>query len=170
MRILKLVPDTVVDGPGLRTSIYFAGCLHHCKGCHNPESWNFKQGYAYHPDELYCMLLKTGNNKVTLTGGDPLYQNIGDLDRFLWLLKNGLPLREEKPVYDVWVYTGYTWEQLINSKRHSSLLKYIDVIVDGKFVEELRDTSLQFRGSSNQRIIDVQESLKQNKVVLYKID
>lgn len=170
MRILKIVPDTVVDGPGLRTSIYFAGCLHHCKGCHNPESWNFKQGYAYHPDELYCMLLKTGNTKVTLTGGDPMYQNIGDFHRFLWLLKNGLPLLENKPVYDVWVYTGYTWEQLVNSKRHNSLLKYIDVIVDGKFVEELRDASLQFRGSSNQRIINVQESLKQNKVVLYKID
>lgn len=167
MRILKLVPDTVVDGPGLRTSIYFAGCKHHCNGCHNPESWGFKQGYSYSPDELYCLLLKTGNTKVTLTGGDPIYQNIGDLHRFLWLLKNGLPLREEKPVYDVWLYTGYTWEELIHSPRNKHLLQYIDVIVDGRFKEELKDSSLQFRGSSNQRLIDVQESLKQNKIILY---
>ncbi len=168
MRILKLVSDTVVDGPGLRTSIYFAGCKHHCKGCHNPESWGFNQGYLYSPDELYDKLLKTGNTKVTLTGGDPILQNIKDLHRFLWLLKNGLPLREEKPVYDVWLYTGYTWEELIHSPRNKHLLQYIDVIVDGRFKEELKDSSLQFRGSSNQRLIDVQESLKQNKIILYK--
>jgi anaerobic ribonucleoside-triphosphate reductase activating protein len=165
MQVIKIIPDTVVDGPGLRTSIYFAGCSHQCKGCHNPESWDFDQGMKYSADELYDLLSKTGNSKVTLTGGDPLYQNIVELHKFLWLLKNS-PITHNL-VYNVWLYTGYTWEELIHSPRNSHLLQYIDVIVDGMFKEELKDLSLKFRGSSNQRIIDVQNSLKQNKIILY---
>ena len=173
MRILKIVPDTVVDGPGLRTSIYFAGCKVHCEGCHNPESWDLNGGDEYYPNEVISKVEEYGNKRVTLTGGNPLDQEH---------LFHVQVLCEElkKKGYDIWLYSGYRWEQLIRKvqdfmwhtrSRSLELMKIldnVDVLVDGMYIPEYRDTSLLYRGSSNQRLIDVQESLKQNKVILYK--
>lgn len=171
MKILKIIPDTVVDGPGLRTSIYFAGCLHHCKGCHNQESWNFEQGKYYSAEELVDEISKYNPNKITLTGGDPLqHSDIGEILKFIYLMK-------EKYDSNIWVYTGYTFEELTNfvnildyDYRIScleSILANIDVLVDGPFIQTLKDVTLSFRGSSNQRIIDVQKSFANSQIVLY---
>lgn len=145
LKVLRIYPDTAADGPGNRTSIYFAGCRHKCKGCHNPESWNFDQGDEYEPEELAKKALSYGNKKITLSGGDPLYQK--DLIGFLKCLRN------LEPSVNVWCYTGFCVEDLTFRSLFPVLACLVDVFVDGPFVESLKDTSLQFRGSSNQKIV-----------------
>ena len=169
MKVLKIVPDTIVDGIGLRTSVYFSGCNIHCDGCHNPESWNFSRGEDYSSLELFNAIDKIGNNKVTLTGGNPLdMEDLYPLKCLYFLLK-------EKN-YNIWLYSGYTYEEIlegkiVNNSRNLRNLLYIlfntDVLVDGPYNKNLKDLSPPFRGSSNQRLINVPESLKQDKVVLF---
>ena len=156
MKVLKIVSGTSVDGPGLRTSVYFAGCTHHCLGCHNPQSWDFAAGEEISVETLLAALL-ADEEPVTLSGGDPLQQPFADMLALLKGLKaNGV---------NVWCYTGYTFEQLLQSEK-APLLKYIDVVVDGPFVMAQRDTTLRFRGSANQRIIDVSASLAAGTAIL----
>ena len=144
MRVLDILHGTIVDGPGLRTSIYFAGCKHHCPGCHNPESWDFAGGVEKSVDEIFSEIEKNGFN-VTLSGGDPLYQDIDELTALAKKIKDaGL---------DLWVYTGFTIEEVFELKIYDKFLQYVDVVVDGPFEIKNRDTSLMFRGSSNQRIL-----------------
>ncbi|MDE6268575.1 MAG: anaerobic ribonucleoside-triphosphate reductase activating protein [Muribaculaceae bacterium] len=143
LRVLDIVEGTIVDGPGLRTSIYLAGCPHHCPGCHNPQSWDPEGGTLLTVDAIVARVLESGFN-VTLSGGDPLLQIEGVIELARRLRSEGL---------NVWCYTGYTIEQIRESPRLLPILSAVDTIVDGPFVEELRDISLQFRGSSNQRII-----------------
>ncbi|MCM1452482.1 MAG: anaerobic ribonucleoside-triphosphate reductase activating protein [Clostridium sp.] len=143
MRILDIIDGTIVDGPGLRTSIYFAGCAHKCPGCHNPQSWDFNGGREVAIGEIMAHVEKNGFN-VTLTGGDPLYQ----IDEILPLCHS---LRQAG--FNIWCYTGFTLEEIQASPSLSRILNAVDAIVEGPFIEVLRDTSLQFRGSSNQRII-----------------
>lgn len=138
--VLKVIPNTVVDGPGLRTSVYLAGCSHHCPGCHNPQSWNIENGTMMEVDDLVEEIESYGNKKVTITGGDPFYQEVP-----LTYLLSKLYTKD----YNIWVYTGYEFEEL---RWRSGGLRYIDGLVDGPFIQELRDTSLRFRGSSNQKI------------------
>lgn len=168
MRILKIIPDTVVDGPGLRTAIYFAGCKIHCKECHNKNTWDFNQGEEYYPIEVIEKIKQYGNDKITLTGGNPLDQ---DNLFFLQILCEEL----KKENYNIWLYTGYVWEDLIDpmffgiKHKHTELMKIlnnIDVLVDGPFNPELKEGEHLFRGSSNQRLIDVPNTLKSNKLVL----
>ena len=142
MRVLDILHGTIVDGPGLRTSIYFAGCKHHCPGCHNPESWDFSGGIERSVDDIFSEIEKNGFN-VTLSGGDPLYQDIDELTALAKKIKDaGL---------DLWVYTGFTIEEVFELKIYDKFLQYVDVVVDGPFEIKNRDTSLMFRGSSNQR-------------------
>lgn len=148
MRVLRVVDGTSVDGPGLRTSIYLAGCDHHCPGCHNPSSWDFSGGEEVTVEELVAHIVENDFD-VTLTGGDPLYQ----LDGVLELAQAVKSLGK-----NLWCYTGFTFEQLASHPAMSRLLDWIDVLVDGPFVMDLRDTDLLFRGSSNQRLIDVNRS------------
>lgn len=148
MRILDIIDGTIVDGPGLRTSIYFAGCAHKCPGCHNRQSWDFDGGREATVDELMAHVEENGFN-VTLTGGDPLYQ----IDEILPLCGR---LRDAG--YTIWCYTGFTIEEIRASESMSRILDAVDVIVDGPYVEALRDLSLQFRGSSNQRIIELKKT------------
>lgn len=148
MRILDIIEGTSVDGPGLRTAIYFAGCRHECPGCHNPQSWPMDAGYEISADRLIEIVEEAGAD-VTLTGGDPVYQ-AADIIPFCRELK-----RRER---NIWLYTGFRYEELMTGKTSKELLDYIDVVVDGPFVESLRDTSLLFRGSSNQRLVDVRRS------------
>lgn len=144
MRVLDILHGTIVDGPGLRTSIYFAGCKHHCPGCHNPESWDFSGGIERSVDDIFSEIEKNGFN-VTLSGGDPLYQDIDELTALAKKIKDA--------GFDLWVYTGFTIEEVFELKIYDKFLQYVDVVVDGPFEIKNRDTSLMFRGSSNQRIL-----------------
>lgn len=145
LKVLQVVPGTSVDGPGLRTSVYFAGCTHHCPGCHNPQSWDFNQGTPMTVDELMAQIVAHDFN-VTLTGGDPLQHC--PISGIKELVK---AIRAEG--YTVWCYTGYTIEELHAMPEMADLLPMFEAIVDGPFVESKRDTNLIFRGSSNQRIV-----------------
>ncbi len=146
LRVLNILHGTIVDGPGLRTSIYFAGCKHHCPGCHNPESWDFNAGKEKSVEEIFEVVQQNMFN-VTFSGGDPLFQNITELTELAKKIKDiGL---------DIWLYTGFTAEEIQEKKIWNELLKYVDVIVEGRFVLAQRDLTLQFRGSSNQRIFKI---------------
>ena len=147
IRILDILEETMMDGPGLRTSIYCAGCAHHCPGCHNPQSWDFAGGREVTVDELLEVIKADEFANVTFSGGDPLYQ----VEAFTELARR---IKEETDK-TIWCYTGYTYEEVLADKRLSQILPYLDALVDGPFVEALRDTSLPFRGSSNQRIINL---------------
>ena len=152
----------MVDGPGFRTAIYCAGCVNRCPGCHNPESWDINNGKAMSTDEILQKILADPFADVTFTGGDPMYQPEGFSE-----LAQAIKANSNKTI---WCYTGYTFEEIIKDERKKELLGYIDVLVDGRFVQELRDESLYFRGSSNQRLIDVKASLEQGKAVIYEYE
>lgn len=156
MRVVDIVDGTSVDGPGLRTTIYFAGCNHHCPGCHNPHTWNFDAGIEMSRQEIIDRIVENDFD-VTFSGGDPMYQS-SDI----------LPLaRQIKSLgKTIWCYTGFLFEEILSSPEMSSLLPYIDVVVDGQFIESLKDTDLIFRGSSNQRIIDVRATLASGNIVI----
>lgn len=156
MQVLDIVEGTTVDGPGLRTSVYLAGCRHKCLGCHNPQSWSFDAGKAMTLDEIMAVIRENDFN-VTLSGGDPLYaaEECAELCRRI----------KKELNKNIWCYTGFLWEDIVDEEQYKPLLSTIDVLVDGPFVLAKRDISLFFRGSGNQRIIDVQQSLAQHKVV-----
>lgn len=160
LRVIDIKHGTTVDGPGFRTSIYFAGCTHHCPGCHNMHTWEPDQGTPYTIEELVAVI-RRNEMPVTFSGGDPLYQIEG---------LTALATRLRQSGVGIWCYTGYTFEQLISIPRYRELLESVDVLVDGPFVEALRDTSLLFRGSSNQRLIDVGHTLRSGELTLWKSD
>lgn len=147
IRVLDIVRGTTVDGPGFRTSIYFAGCRHACPGCHNPQSWNFGGGVEMDLDEIMD-IVREEDFDVTLSGGDPLYhpEAVRELSR-----------RVMDAGHKVWLYTGFTIEEIEADPRLSYALEFIDTVVDGPYIEALRDTDLLFRGSSNQRIIPLRQ-------------
>lgn len=144
MKVLDIINGTIVDGEGLRTSIYFAGCKHHCKGCHNMSSWDFNSGKDMSVEELIDVVKKNMFN-VTYSGGDPLFQDLDDLVQ--------LSKEIHKLNLDIWLYTGFTIEELNSDDKYKSILENVDVIVDGRFVESERDLDLIFRGSRNQRVL-----------------
>ncbi len=150
--------DTIVDGEGFRNSIYCSYCNHKCPQCHNKTTWNLNSGKPIKISDLYNILLEDDND-ITFTGGDPFYQ----AKTFTILAK----MIKENTLKTIWAYTGFLYEDILLNKNYLELLKYIDILVDGEFKKELKDSNLPFRGSSNQRIIDVQESLKQDKVILW---
>lgn len=158
LRVLHVVEGTSVDGPGLRTSIYLAGCNHHCPGCHNPESWNMDGGDTRTLDEL-MEVIAYNEAPVTFSGGDPLAQP-KPLAHLLKRIKSELG-------YNVWCYTGYTWEQVKKEPQLMEVVSQLDVLVDSPFKIDERDTKLRFRGSHNQRLIDVQATLKNDKLTLW---
>lgn len=156
MRVLKVVEGTSVDGPHLRTSIYFAGCTHQCPGCHNPQSWDPTGGEEMSEDEL-MRIIAYNEAPVTLSGGDPLFQADAVAS---------LTARIKRELgYNIWCYTGYTWERIIEHPQLLEAVRHIDVLVDGPFIMAQRDLDIHFRGSRNQRIIDVPETLKQGKII-----
>ena len=160
--VLKIIEDTMVDGPGFRTAIYCAGCVNRCPGCHNPESWDINNGKEMSTEEILQKVLADPFADVTFTGGDPMFQPEGFTE-----LAQAIKANSKKTI---WCYTGYTFEEIIKDERKKELLGYIDVLVDGRFIQELRDESLYFRGSSNQRLIDVKASLEQGKAVIYEYE
>lgn len=154
MKILRTVRETVVDGPGIRYAIYVSGCSHSCKKCHNPESWDFSQGRELTQEYIDQMKEEIISNPlldgITISGGDPLHPS--NTKGLLHLLQE---LRDL--VDDIWVYTGYTVEDLLNSPEghQRDCLEYIDTLVDGPYVDELKDLS-GFKGSSNQRYVKLE--------------
>lgn len=156
LRILDILEETMADGPGLRTSIYCAGCAHHCPGCHNPQSWDFNGGREMDVEDILQVILDDEFADVTFTGGDPFFQ----VEAFTELARR---IKEETAPGNrhglrpktIWCYTGYTLEQIQADGKLSMMLPYLDVLVDGPFILSLRDTELLFRGSSNQRIIEL---------------
>lgn len=160
--VLDILEDTTVDGPGFRTTIYCAGCPNRCLGCHNPESWNQGNGQALETEEILEHVLADEFANVTFSGGDPMYQAKGFTE-----LAQAIKAKSNK---NIWCYTGYLFENLVKMPDQKALLEQIDVLVDGPFIESQKDEDLLFRGSSNQRLIDVQASLQAGEVVLFPYD
>ena len=145
IRILNILEQTMADGPGFRTAIYCAGCRHHCPGCHNPQSWDFAAGYDVTVDELMAVIKADEMSDVTFSGGDPFYQ----AEAFTELARR----IKTETCKTIWCWTGFTLEEIQADPALAQMLPWLDVLVDGPFILEQRDTSLLFRGSPNQRII-----------------
>ena len=159
----------IANGLGIRVSLFVSGCTHHCKNCFNSVAWDFKYGKEFTKeveDKIIKMLNNPNVSGLTLLGGEPMEPvNQDGLIDFLRRVK------KEVPNKNIWCYTGYTLEtDLLQGKAHTpiteEILSYIDVLVDGKFVEELKSLMLKFRGSSNQRLIDLPKTLKTGEIVL----
>lgn len=153
LHYLYTYPETIVDGEGIRFSIYLAGCSHRCKGCHNPESWNPSAGFPLTETAIKTMIDQINANPlldgITFSGGDPFYNP-----------KEFLPVIRKFHEYtklNIWCYTGYTYETLLADPLRRPILDYIDVLVDGKFEQALYSPYLEFRGSSNQRILKLKD-------------
>ena len=152
------------NGPGIRVSFWVSGCGHRCPGCHNPQSWDPKDGHEVTQEIAEAVVRSLKPDwiaGITWTGGDPLYPDNREPMKALAQF-----VRERLPHKTQWLYTGYKWEDI----KDLPIIEYLDVVVDGPYVEALRDISHGYTGSRNQRIIDVKKSLKANKVVLYQFD
>lgn len=159
INIAGFVEDSIVDGPGLRTTLFVQGCPHKCEGCHNAQTHAFGKGTDKTVDELYDMIKNASSSKlVTFSGGEPFCQAES-------LSELGKKLKQDG--FSIAVYSGYTFEQLIkaNSSHINSLLSICDILIDGKFILEQKSLEVRFRGSKNQRILDLKESLKWRKAV-----
>lgn len=172
MNYHKIEKCSIANGVGIRVVLWVSGCSLHCRGCHNPETWNINSGKPFDEDakkELFDSLNKPYIQGITLSGGHPLEDD--NLSEILNLM---VKIKDEFPDKDIWLYTGYQFETIINSQKrdmNSTLRKRIvemcDVVVDGKYIDGLRDITLKWKGSSNQRVIDIKKTLKEDKIVLY---
>lgn len=157
IKVIDIIRGTTVDGPGLRTSVYLAGCNHLCDGCHNPQSWNPDNGQSMSVEQI-IEIIKEEDFNVTISGGDPLYNPNVAISLCREIKKYG---------YNIWLYTGFAWETIISNPAFRPIVEIVDVIVDGKYQKELRDIGLRFKGSANQRIINVKESIKSGEIVIW---
>lgn len=160
IRVSGFSRESIVDGPGIRTVVYSQGCPHHCPHCHNPSTWDFEGGYELDIDDIVALVKKTGLLRgVTLSGGEPFVQAESFAE---------LAARVKAMGLDVVTYSGYTFETLAEMAKEdpsvARLLNATDILVDGPYHHEERDLSLAFRGSKNQRIIDVPKSLQEGKI------
>lgn len=163
MRYANVIYNDVVNSKGTSLTFYCQGCTHHCKNCFNKSTWDFKGGKQFNEDVLNEMMyvvkmFKSGYDNLVLLGGEP-FDNIG----VCLMIANAF--KEKFQDKSIWIYSGYTYEEIQKDENKLNLLQLCDVLVDGKFIEELKDTRLKFRGSKNQRIILVKESLRQNKII-----
>ena len=166
MNYEKIDKCSVSNGSGVRAVLWISGCGIHCRNCHNPQTWDFNSGIPFTNDtmqEILEDLSKPYIKGLTLSGGHPLDPH--NAPKVLEIVKR---VKMVFPNKDIWIYSGYVWENIIKDETLREILKYTDVLVDGAYVDELRDISLPFRGSSNQRIIDVEKSLAKNKVILWE--
>ena len=158
MRLAGIVRDSIVDGVGIRDVIFVQGCNHHCKGCHNKSTWDYNGGEQWFNGDIINELSNSSND-ITISGGEPMHQFLRVYE-LVQMIRNNTNKR-------IWMYTGNTITTPI-PRVYQKLAPYVDVIVDGQFVEELKDPNLLFRGSSNQRIIDLPKTVKANKIVLWE--
>ncbi len=166
MNIAGINFESVVDGDGVRVVVFISGCYHNCKGCHNPASHPFTAGQIFTEklqDEIVAYIQNTPFiSGLTLSGGDPMY-SAKDIIPFVTRLK------QEIPNISIWVYSGFTYEEIQKESDMCNLLKLCDVLVDGEFVLEQRDITLPYKGSRNQRIIDIQKSIKDQEIVIKEV-
>lgn len=166
MNIAGINFESVVDGVGVRAAIFVSGCLHACKGCHNPSSHSFTAGRPFTQnlqDEIIDYVRKTPFvSGITLSGGDPMY-SAKDLTPFIRRIKS------ELPDISVWIYSGFTYDEILEDADMLSLLCLCDVLVDGPFILEQRDITLAYRGSTNQRLIDIPASLAAKEIITYEV-
>lgn len=158
MRYHNITKDDILNGEGLRVTLWVSGCSHHCKGCHNKLTWDADDGVIFDSnaeDELFAALNKSYISGITFSGGDPLY--LGNREEVTRLAKKV----KETTDKNIWLYTGYTYEEI----KDLEVMKYIDVLVDGKFIEDLKDNKLHWKGSSNQRVINVPATRNKNEIV-----
>lgn len=162
----------IANGLGVRVSVFVSGCTHHCKNCFNSEAWDFNYGKEFTEKEINKVIEELDHPYIaglSLLGGEPLEHK--NQQGLLPLLKK---VKEKFPEKNIWCYSGYTFETDVMNKMYKNweetpeILSYIDVLVDGKYEEDKKDVTLRFRGSSNQRIIDVKKSLKENKAILFE--
>ena len=149
MNYHNITKDDMLNGDGLRVVLWVSGCSHGCKGCHNRITWDPDSGLPFDEtakEEIFTELKKDYISGLTLSGGDPLFP--GNRNTIETLARE---VKERFPMKTIWLYTGYSWEQIADLP----IMEYVDVLVDGKFIESLKDTSLHWRGSSNQRVIDI---------------
>ena len=161
MNYAYITKQDMLNGEGIRCTLWVQGCNLHCENCQNPETWNEKLGKPWTEEsenELFEALDKDYISGITYSGGHPL--EIYNVDTITNLAKK---IKEKFPNKNQWLYTGYVWENI----KYLEIIHYIDVLIDGPYVENLRDITLKWRGSSNQRVIDVQKSLELNQVVLF---
>ena len=161
MRYHNITTDDMLNGDGLRTVLWVAGCVHRCRGCHNPITWDIDGGIPFDgaaEEELLLKLAPSHISGVTFSGGDPLHpKNRGEITRLCRLC------REKFPEKNIWLYTGYRFEEI----EELEIVSLVDVIVDGEFIAEQFDAKLHWKGSANQRVIDVPETLRLKKIVLF---
>lgn len=170
MRWAQIRDLDISNGEGIGIALFTQGCPFHCFNCFNPETWDFNKGNKW-TEETQKEFLKLAErsyiDRISFLGGEPLSeQNIKELLILVKILKNQFPSKK------IWLYSGFTFEKIFNSTEENFLLRqqilsYVDVLVDGQYIDELKDYSLRFRGSSNQRIIDMQKSLKENTIILW---
>lgn len=154
------------NGDGLRVVLWLSGCNHKCKGCQNPQTWSVDSGILFDEkaeEELFEALDKPYISGITLSGGDPLHEN--NLQDVLNLINK---IRLLLPQKTIWLYTGFTFKQCLEHPIRKEIVSKCDILVDGRYIDELRDITLKWRGSSNQKVIDVQNSILNNKIVLYE--
>ena len=164
MNYNKIRKMDISNGPGVRVSIFMQGCEFHCKNCFNPETWDFKKGKEF-TDKTIERVLKLADKEyiqgLSILGGEPMHPK--NIDNTLKLVK---VFKEKYPEKDIWVWSGFLFDNL----KDKEVLKYINVLVDGQYKDELHDFRLKYRGSSNQRVIDVSKSLKRGKVCEINLD
>ena len=165
MRIAGFSKESIVDGLGYRYTIFVQGCKHACNGCHNPETWDMTAGTEYTDEMLDKLADEIASDPIidgiTLSGGDPFYQ-AEDCVKLINKVKS------RNSDFDIWAYTGFTWEQLLKDSKMLELVKKCDVVVDGPFDYQLADKKYHWAGSTNQRVIDVKRTIQEGKVVLYE--
>ena len=163
MRYNKIRKMDISDGPGVRVSIFMQGCAFHCKNCFNPETWDFEKGKEFTDETIERVLELCGNENITglsILGGEPMHPT--NIEGTTKLAK---AFKEKYPEKTLWAWTGFLFDKWVKDKE---VAKYLDVLIDGQYVDELRNPMLKWKGSSNQRVIDVQKSLKKGEVVLYE--
>lgn len=171
LHVIAVTGPDINNGPGFRVTIWVSGCTHACPGCQNKHTWKYGQGHKLddmvpytnitYKEKILNLIGDEHIDGVTISGGDPLNQTISALEELAKLLSN---IRKRYPEKSIWLYTGYFVEDLKNNYPYKDVVKNCDVIVDGPYVQEKRDITIPFRGSTNQRIIDVQKSFEENKI------
>ena len=163
MRYNKIRKMDIANGPGVRISIFFQGCAFHCKNCFNPETWDFNGGKEFSDEQIDEIIDLAKSDYITglsILGGEPMHPK--NIEATTKLAKK---FKEIYPNKTIWAWSGFLFDEYIKDKE---VAKYLDVLVDGQFVDELKNPKLKWKGSENQRVIDVQKSLKNNKVILYE--
>lgn len=164
MNYHKIEKTSVANGTGVRVVLWVSGCSLHCRGCHNPETWSVESGKRFDysaKDELFDALSKSYIQGITFSGGHPL--EVENITEVYSLCKE---IKEKYPEKDIWLYTGYTFED-VNTY---PIMQYIDVLVDGRYIESQKDITLKWRGSRNQRVIDVKKTFQRNEIILYEVE